>query len=117
MGNGLHRTLKIVKSRRDFSSLEYRNFMRAFAVLRLAGNSSVLRNPVCPLLPRANPIAAAIRCERQFGATAWCYRYRPVTEEEWTITKEEWEEEGKLVRSVRNGIWAGQNGRMLNAPD
>lgn len=91
--------------------------MRAFAVFRLAGNLSVLRNPVCPLLPCARPIAATIRCERHFGATAWCYRYRPVTEEEWTITKEELEEEGKLVRSVRNGIWAGQNGRMFNAPD
>lgn len=90
--------------------------MRVSAVLRLTGNLSVLRNPVGPLLPRARPVAVTIRCERHFGNTASCYRYRAVTEEEWTITKEELKEEGKLVRSVRNGIWAGQNGRMLNAP-
>lgn len=93
--------------------------MRAFAVLRqsLAENFSASRNPVIhrPLLSLTRPVVATVNCQRHFGAAPRCHKYRPVYEEEWTITKEEWEEEEKLVRSLRSGIWAGQNGRMLDA--
>lgn len=90
--------------------------MRAFAILRqsLAENFSAPRNPVIrrPLLSRTRPAVTTANCQRHFGVTARYHKYRPVYEGEWTITKEELEEEKKLVKSLRNGIWAGQNGRM-----
>lgn len=90
--------------------------MRALAILRqsLAENFSASRNPVIhrPLLSRTRPAIATVTYQRHFGATPRYHKYKPVYEGEWTITKEELEEEKKLVKSLRNGIWAGQNGRM-----